>query len=89
MEKIIRVVGFQPGHDVSYCILENGIPVVHEELERFTREKEPLGDGLEMFFKHNPDVNDVKYFCHGNPSGDLVDGLVNVVNLNILKKCKI
>jgi carbamoyltransferase len=69
MEKIIRVVGFQPGHDVSYCILENGIPVVHEELERFTREKEPLGDGLEMFFKHNPDVNDVKYFCHGNPSG--------------------
>ena len=64
-----KIVGFQPGHDVSYCILENGIPIIHEELERFTREKESLGDGLEMFFKQNPNFSDVKYFCQGNPSG--------------------
>jgi len=64
-----KVVGFQSGHDVSYCILENGVPVIHEELERFTREKEPLGDGLEMFFQRNTDVDDIPYFCSGNPGG--------------------
>ena len=46
----MKIVGFQSGHDVAYCVLENGIPIIHEELERFTREKEPFGDGLEMFF---------------------------------------
>ena len=39
----MKIVGFQSGHDPSYCILEDGIPIVHEELERFTREKEPPG----------------------------------------------
>ena len=42
----MKIVGFQSGHDMSYCILENGVPIIHEEYERFLREKEPLGDGL-------------------------------------------
>ena len=46
----MKIVGFQSGHDVSYCILENGVPIVHEELERVIRKKEPGGDGLEFFF---------------------------------------
>ena len=64
----MRIIGFQSGHDVSYCILENGVPIMHEELERFTREKEPLGDGLEMFFErmHEDELDEVKYFCYGN-----------------------
>ena len=64
-----RIIGFQSGHDVSYCVLENGIPIIHEELERFTREKEPFGDGLKMFFDVMPseDVESLKYFCYGNP----------------------
>ncbi len=67
----MRIVGFQSGHDVSYAILENGIPIIHEELERFTREKEPLGDGLDMFFQRvtQEDLKDVKYFTFGNPGG--------------------
>ena len=67
----MRIIGFQSGHDVSYCILENGVPIMHEELERFTREKEPLGDGLEMFFErmHEDELDEVKYFCYGNPGG--------------------
>ena len=44
------IVGFQSGHDVSYCLLKNGKPLIHEELERFTRMKEEVGDGLKMFF---------------------------------------
>jgi len=71
MEKLknntTKIVGFQSGHDVSYTILEDGVPVIHEELERFTREKEPFGDGLNMFFQKNPDMKDIKYFSFGNP----------------------
>ena len=47
----MKIVGYQTGrHDVSYCILENGIPIIHEELERLIRVKEPSGDGLKMYF---------------------------------------
>ena len=46
------VVGFQSGHDVSYCLLKNGKPLIHEELERFSRVK-GVGDGLKMFFDTN------------------------------------
>ena len=65
----MKIIGFQSGHDVSYCILENGVPIIHEELERFIREKEPLGDGLEMALQRIPenDLDDIKYFTNGNP----------------------
>ena len=65
----MKIIGFQSGHDVSYCVLENGVPIIHEELERFIREKEPLGDGLEMALQMLPeeDVNDAKYFVNGCP----------------------
>ena len=33
----MRIIGFQSGHDVSYCVLEDGVPIIHEELERFIR----------------------------------------------------
>ena len=63
----MKIVGFQSGHDVNYCILENGIPIIHEEYERFLREKEPLGDGLKWFFDNNYKLDDLKYFVEGNP----------------------
>ena len=65
----MKILGFQSGHDVSYCILEDGIPIIHEELERFIREKEPLGDGLEMALQRIPDsqLNEMKYFANGCP----------------------
>jgi carbamoyltransferase len=61
----MKIVGFQSGHDVSYCILEDGVPVVHEELERIIRKKEPGGDGLEFFFNRNEEFDDVKHFAFG------------------------
>ncbi len=71
-----KILGFQTGHDVSYCILENGVPIVHEELERFIRKKEPLGDGLKMAFERVPDdvMSEIGFFTLGNwgmfqPSG--------------------
>ena len=65
------IVGFQSGHDVSYCLLKNGKPLIHEELERFTRVKEEVGDGLKMFFdaKHQLHHKNIKYFTFGNFGG--------------------
>nr|BAR35052.1 Predicted carbamoyl transferase, NodU family (COG2192) [uncultured Mediterranean phage uvMED] len=67
------IAGFQSGHDVGYCLLKDGIPIIHEELERFIREKEPLGDGLEMLFHKLSDEESEKisHFTYGNPGGML------------------
>jgi carbamoyltransferase len=62
----MKIVGFQSGHDVSYCILEDGIPIIHEEEERFTRAKMRIGDGLDFFFSRVSDYSDIKYFSLGN-----------------------
>ena len=64
----MKILGFQSGHDVSYCVLDNGVPIIHEELERFIREKEPLGDGLKMAFDRLPNsfFDDCNVFCYGN-----------------------
>ena len=34
----MKIVGLLSGHDCSYCVLEDGIPKIHNELERFIRE---------------------------------------------------
>tara|TARA_A100001201_G_scaffold22021_2_gene24698 strand:+ start:777 stop:2426 length:1650 start_codon:yes stop_codon:yes gene_type:complete len=67
------IAGFQSGHDVGYCLLKDGVPIIHEELERFIREKEPLGDGLDMLFQRLPDVDleNISHFSYGNPGGML------------------
>ena len=65
--KITKIVGYHSGrHDVSYSILENGIPVIHEELERLLRVKEPPGDGLSMYFERIGKEANVKHFTFGN-----------------------
>ena len=45
----MKIAGFWNGHDCSYCILENGIPTIHAELERHIRKKEPSGDSAGLF----------------------------------------
>ena len=62
MKKSNKLIGFHSGHDCSYCIFENGIPIVHNELERFTRKKEHLGDALNFLFQTYDDYKDVKHF---------------------------
>jgi carbamoyltransferase len=64
----MRIVGFQSGaHDVAYCILENGVPIIHEELERLIRIKEPKGDGLKLYFDRVGEDLHVDNFAFGNP----------------------
>ena len=52
------------GHDCSFCFLDdNGVPVVHAELERYIREKEPKGDGVAFFKEKFPEeFSKLKYF---------------------------
>lgn len=61
-----KIVGFQSEHDASYCILEDGIPIIHEEMERMTRRKMEQADGLKFFFERQTDFSDIKYFTFGN-----------------------
>ena len=62
----MKIISTWSGHDCSYCVLENGRPVIHDELERFTREKEPSGDGISFMFENYKEYDDIKHFvtCH-------------------------
>ena len=48
----MKIAGLWNNHDCSFCVLEDGVPVIHAELERYIREKEPKGDSYK-FFKEN------------------------------------
>ena len=60
----MKIAGFCSSHDCSYCILDDGIPIIHNELERFTREKEPMGDGIQFMFDNEDTVDDITHFTH-------------------------
>lgn len=60
----MKIAGLCSGHDCSFAILDNGIPVFHAELERYIRLKEPLGDSLEFLFEQYPDYKDIKHYSH-------------------------
>lgn len=42
----MKIAGLWSGHDCSFCILDDGAPVIHAEYERYIREKEPKGDSV-------------------------------------------
>ena len=63
MPKDIYIAGFWSGHDCSYCILKNGQPILHEEYERFIREKEPKGDSLKFLFENFPRHKEISHFA--------------------------
>jgi carbamoyltransferase len=58
----MKIASAWSGHDCSFCILDNGRPVVHAEYERYIREKEPAGDGVQFMFDQMGDVSDIKHF---------------------------
>lgn len=60
----MKIAGFCSGHDCAYAILENGIPILHNELERFTREKEPIGDAIQFMFDTYNEYHDIDHFTH-------------------------
>ena len=61
------------GHDGAYAILEDGIPIVHNEDERFSRIKESLGDPFKLLLDHYDECESLDYITtfisnwHGGP----------------------
>jgi len=58
------ICGLRSGHDCSFSIMENGIPIIHHELERFSREKMKISDSLEFMFNVYPDYEKINQFVH-------------------------
>ena len=58
----MKIAGIWNGHDCSYCILDNGVPVIHAELERYSREKEPPGDSYKLFLDTDQDPNSIEHW---------------------------
>ena len=64
MQKNKNIAGVWSGHDCSYYVMDGeGNPIVHNELERFNREKEPSGNAVEFLEENFPWVNDIKYLA--------------------------
>ena len=68
----MKIVGFHSGHDSSYSVLENGIPIVHNELERFNRRKNSVENSIKFFLESDVDLNDIKHMVT-NRTGGMVD----------------
>ena len=62
----MKIAGLWSGHDCSFCVLEDGRPVVHAEYERYIREKEPQGDSAQFFLDEYDDSEKIAHFatCH-------------------------
>lgn len=57
----MKIAGVWSGHDCSFCVLDDGRPVIHAEYERYSREKSPPGDSVKFMFDRARNVEDI---CH-------------------------
>ncbi len=69
----MKIVGICSGHDVSYAVLEDGVPILHNEKERFSRIKEEIGDGFGFLFDTYDDVDDIVHasYCVNHWKGGI------------------
>jgi len=63
----MKIAGVWSGHDCSFCILQEGKPVIHAELERYSREKNPQGDSIGFLFDRFGSCEDVSHFVSVYP----------------------
>tara|TARA_Y100000592_G_scaffold8090_1_gene11389 strand:- start:11686 stop:13275 length:1590 start_codon:yes stop_codon:yes gene_type:complete len=62
--KKTKIIGFCSSHDSAYGVLEDGIPTIHNELERFTRIKDDAGDAMDFMFQTYDDADTGDYYTH-------------------------
>ncbi len=62
----MKIAGIWSGHDCSFCVLEDGRPLVHAEYERYIREKEPAGDSVKFLLDEYKESEKITHFatCH-------------------------
>lgn len=66
------VAGLWSGHDTSCCVLDDGHPVQHIELERHSREKEAFGDSVALLKKHYSPWKKIQSFVGVHPKKKLL-----------------
>ena len=59
----MKILGFHSSHDAAYGILKDGVPIVHNETERFNRKKNAVADSLKLFLELNSDTKDIDYIA--------------------------
>tara|TARA_Y100000114_G_scaffold27851_1_gene23429 strand:- start:3430 stop:5067 length:1638 start_codon:yes stop_codon:yes gene_type:complete len=69
----MKIAGIWNGHDCSYTVLKDGIPVVHDELERFKREKECNGDAFKLMESNYDEIDDIQHFATCYPVNKFTD----------------
>jgi len=84
----MKILGISTGHDCSYCLLEDGIPVIHEEWERFSRVKESDTNVFEFARQGIPDFDELKYVAHWAPNRDGWEKLFTGDKLESFNKMK-
>tara|TARA_B100000287_G_scaffold411847_1_gene441691 strand:+ start:467 stop:2119 length:1653 start_codon:yes stop_codon:yes gene_type:complete len=66
----MKIVGFHCGHDSSYSILEDGVPLIHNEMERFSRNKNSVGNSVKFFLEYEKkNLDDIKYMTTNRTGG--------------------
>ena len=68
----MKIVGFHSGHDSAYSILENGIPIIHNELERFNRRKNSVANSIQLFLDNEESLDDIIHMTT-HRTGGMVD----------------
>ena len=68
----MKIVGFHSGHDSAYSILEDGIPIVHNELERFNRRKNSVANSIQLFLDNEENLDDIIHMTT-HRTGGMVD----------------
>ena len=68
----MKIVGFHSGHDSAYSILENGIPIIHNELERFNRRKNSVANSIQLFSDNEENLDDIIHMTT-HRTGGMVD----------------
>jgi len=65
----MKILGTWSGHDCSFCVLDNGVPTIHAELERYNREKSPSGDSVSFAREVlKDDFTEIKHFTSVYPT---------------------
>ena len=78
----MKIAGLWNGHDSSFCVLEDGDPTIHAELERYTREKEPKGDSFKLFKDVYKDEDSIDYWVTCSPLDSFKDGSKRCVKVS-------
>jgi carbamoyltransferase len=64
----MKIAGVWSGHDCSFCVLENGKPLIHAELERYNREKSSPGDAVSFMFDRYHHTGELVHVAAVHPS---------------------